>query len=165
MPSRAFVPAPLVEAQPRVFKSFRGRQLKGIAMAVAGVAVVLVFFGMRDFSGYALAFAAALPGFAYGYYQPQGKPVEYWLRVLIRYYTAPQMITSHRDGLRPRWQRWLAKAHRIAIQAAAQIKPTPNRAGENRPPETRAAQIKPEPFSPAAMAARTERKERKARAR
>jgi hypothetical protein len=112
LPSRAFVPAPLTEAQPRVYRSFRGRQLQGILLGAGGAVISLAVFGMSDFIGYALAFAAALPGFAYGYYQPQGKPVEYWVRVLLRYYLTPQVITAHPSGGR-RWRLF-----------AAQIKPT-----------------------------------------
>ncbi len=90
MPSRAFVPAPLVEAQPRVYKSFRGRQMKGIALGLVGAATSLLLFGRWGEIGYPLAFMASLPGFAYGYFQPQGKPVEYWLRVQWRFFTTPQ---------------------------------------------------------------------------
>ncbi|HEY3366002.1 MAG TPA: hypothetical protein VGK74_13175 [Symbiobacteriaceae bacterium] len=104
MPSRAFVPVPLTDAQPRVYKSFRGRQLKGILLGLSGAAISLWLFGMKDFTGYALAFLMGLPGFAYGYYQPQGKPVEYWGRVLLRYYTAPRLVTANREAVRPRWQ-------------------------------------------------------------
>jgi len=96
MPSRAFVPAALIEAQPRVFKSFRGRQLRGLLFGVGGVALMLTTVGLKDFTGYALAFAAALPGFAYGYFQPQGRPIEYWLQVTFRYYTSPQRISAAR---------------------------------------------------------------------
>lgn len=109
MPTRAFVPAPLVDAQPRVYKSFRGRQLRGIAFGLAGAAVGLALMGTQEFTGYALAFLMALPGFAYGYYQPEGRPVEYWLRVLIRYYTQPQIITASAHALRPRWRVFLAQ--------------------------------------------------------
>lgn len=115
MPNRAFVPAPLVEAQPRVYRSFRGRQLKGLLFGACGAVVSLVVLGASDFMGYAVAFLAALPGFAYGYYHPQGKPVEYWLQVLYRYYTAPQLITANRAALRPAWK-----------VRAAQIKPVLN---------------------------------------
>jgi hypothetical protein len=96
MPSRAFVPAALIEAQPRVYKSFRGRQLQGLLMGAGGAALMLAVFGVRDFSGYALAFVAALPGFAYGYYQPQGRPLEYWLRVQYRYFASAQRLTAVR---------------------------------------------------------------------
>lgn len=90
MPSRAFVPAPLVEAQPRVYKAFRGRQLKGIALGLGGAAVSLALFGRFGEIGYLMTFLGAMPGFAYGYFQPQGKPVEYWLAVQWRYFTTPQ---------------------------------------------------------------------------
>jgi hypothetical protein len=96
MPYRAFVPAALVEAQPRVYRSFRGRQLKGLLMGAGGAGLVLILIGARDLTGYVLAFLAALPGFAYGYYQPQGRPVEYWLQVYRSYYTKPQRITAAR---------------------------------------------------------------------
>ncbi|MFZ5823887.1 MAG: PrgI family protein [Bacillota bacterium] len=84
------MPAPLVEAQPRVYKSFRGRQMKGIALGLGGAAISLLLFGRLAEIGYLLAFTAALPGFAYGYYQPQGQPLEYWLRVQWCYFTTPQ---------------------------------------------------------------------------
>lgn len=90
MPSRAFVPAPLVEAQPRVYKAFRGRQLRGIALGLAGAATSLLIFGRFGDVGYLLTFVAALPGFAYGYFQPQGKPLEYWVLVQWRYFTTSQ---------------------------------------------------------------------------
>jgi hypothetical protein len=101
LPSRAFVPVPLIEAEPRIYKSFRSRQLKGILFGAAGAAVGLVALGVRDFAGYASAFLLALPGFAYGYYRPQGKPVEYWLRVLYRFYSTPQRLSAA-----PRFSRW-----------------------------------------------------------
>ncbi|HYF93433.1 MAG TPA: PrgI family protein [Symbiobacteriaceae bacterium] len=103
MPTRAFVPVPLVDAQPRVYKSFRGRQLKGIAFGVAGAAVGLLLMRTHDFAGYLLAFLMALPGFAYGYYQPDGRPLEYWLRVVVRYYTKPQIISASPLVLRLVW--------------------------------------------------------------
>jgi hypothetical protein len=81
-------------------------------MGVGGATVCLMIFGMKDFTDYALAFLAGLPGFAYGYYQPHGKPVEYWTLVLWRYYTKPQAITAHPSGGR-RWR-----------LLAAQFKPT-----------------------------------------
>lgn len=93
MPQRAFVPAPLTEAQPRVYKSFRGRQLSGILFGAAGATLSVLTVGVSDILGYAATFLAALPGFAYGYYQLQGKPVEYWIGVLVRYYTKPQHIS------------------------------------------------------------------------
>lgn len=93
MPKRAFVPAPLIQAQPRVYKSFRGRQLQGILLALVGAFLSLALFGAKDFTGYACMFLTALPGFLYGYYQPQGQPVEYWLRVLWRFYTSPQRVS------------------------------------------------------------------------
>lgn len=92
MPSRAFVPAPLVEAQPRVYKSFRGRQVKGIALGLGGAAISHLLFSGFANMGYLLTFLAALPGFAYGYYQPQGKPLEYWVQVHWRYFTTPQYL-------------------------------------------------------------------------
>lgn len=90
MPSRAFVPAPLTEAQPRVYKSFRGRQIQGILVGALGAAISLKVVGAQDAVGYFSTFLAALPGFAYGYYQPHGRPVEYWAAVLWRYYTKSQ---------------------------------------------------------------------------
>lgn len=103
MPGRAFIPGPLAQAQPRVYKSLRGRQLHGLLTAGAGVVAGLLLFGGRDLSGYALSFMLALPGFAYGYFQPEGKPVEYWLRVLIRYHFTPQRMGKGRLA-RPWWQ-------------------------------------------------------------
>ena len=94
MTRRAFVPAALVEAQPRVYKSFRGRQLKGLLFGAGGAVLVLIFVGLQEFTGYALAFLAALPGFAYGYYQPQGRPVEDWLKILYRFYATSQLISA-----------------------------------------------------------------------
>jgi len=96
---RAFVPAPLIDAQPRVYKSFRGRQLKGLLMGTGGAGVVLAFFGLRDPVGQVLAFLATLPGFAYGYYEPEGRPVEDWLKLIYRYHATPQCITT--GGPRP----------------------------------------------------------------
>lgn len=93
MTRRAFVPAALIEAQPRIYKSFRGRQLKGLLLGAGGAALVLILVGLSDFTGYALAFLAALPGFAYGYYQPEGRPVEEWLLVLYRFYATSQRIS------------------------------------------------------------------------
>lgn len=94
MTRRAFVPAPLIEAQPRVYKSFRGRQLKGLLFGTGGAALMLALFGAKDFTGYALAFFAGLPGFAYGYFQPGGRPVEDWLKILLSYYASPQRISA-----------------------------------------------------------------------
>ena len=132
MPTRAFVPVPLTDAQPRVYKSFRGRQLKGLLMAVAGVAVSLSNLGAKDFAGYALAFFLALPGFAYGYYYPQGKPVEYWLRVLYRYYTAPQVLTSQRQATWPRWRIFLAQFDPVFTAALTLIRQRWQRRKEKR---------------------------------
>jgi hypothetical protein len=101
MPARAFVPVPLVEAQPRVYGSFRGRQMRGIGIGLAGAALSLYFIGANNFLGYGLTFIAALPGFAYGYYQPQGKPLEYWLVVLVRFHFTPQRVTASPQGLMP----------------------------------------------------------------
>ncbi|HWI63663.1 MAG TPA: PrgI family protein [Symbiobacteriaceae bacterium] len=108
MPNRAFVPVPLIEAQPRVYKSFRGRQLKGIALGLAGAAAGLAVVGARDI-GYAVAFLLALPGFAYGYYRPEGRPVEYWLRLVWRFYSKPQVITASTIAAQPRWRLLLAQ--------------------------------------------------------
>lgn len=94
MPHRAFVPAPLLEAQPRVYRAFRGRQLKGLIAAGLGASLVAVTLGMQDFHAYVLTFAAALPGFLYGYYQPQGRPIEFWLMVHYRYLAAPQVWSA-----------------------------------------------------------------------
>lgn len=49
-----------------------------------------MLFGRLGDLGYLLTFISAVPGFAYGYYQPQGKPLEYWLMVQWRYFTSPQ---------------------------------------------------------------------------
>jgi hypothetical protein len=122
MPQRAFVPAPLTEAQPRIYRSFRGRQLHGILLGAGGALVSLTLFGMRDVTGFALAFLAALPGFAYGYYQPQGKPVEYWVRVLWRYYTSPQSITAHPSGGR-KWRLFAAQIKPTAFAVCWTLKP------------------------------------------
>lgn len=86
MPGRAFIPGPLSTAQPRVYKSMRGRQITGLLMAVAGTGLGLTVFGASTLLAYALTFALAVPGFAYGYFQPDGRPVEQWLRVLLRFY-------------------------------------------------------------------------------
>jgi hypothetical protein len=75
-----------------VYKSFRGRQVRGILVAAAGATVGLLIFGARDAAGYGLTFLMAVPGFAYGYFQPEGKPVEYWFLVLLRYHFTPQMF-------------------------------------------------------------------------
>jgi hypothetical protein len=98
VPSRAFVPVPLIEAQPRVYKSFRGRQMKGIIIGLGCATLCVMVFGVSNFAGYLMTFLGALPGFAYGYFQPQGKPLEYWLRVLLRYYTQPQILSSAPAG-------------------------------------------------------------------
>ena len=92
MPNRAFIPGPLGQAQPRVYKSFRGRQVRGLLMAAAGAALGLLIFGARDAAGYGLTFLMAVPGFAYGYFQPEGKPLEYWFLVLLRYHFTPQLF-------------------------------------------------------------------------
>lgn len=102
MPQRAFVPVPLIEAQPRIYKAFRGRQLRGILLGTGGAMLGLLLFGLHDPIGYLGTFVVALPGFAYGYFQPHGKPVEYWLRVWWRFYTSAQMLTASPQGLRPR---------------------------------------------------------------
>jgi len=102
MPQRAFMPAPLIEAQPRIYKAFRGRQLRGILLGTGGAILGTMLFGLHDPTGYLGTFVAALPGFAYGYFQPHGKPVEYWLRVWWLFYTSPQMLTASPQGLRPR---------------------------------------------------------------
>lgn len=96
MPGRAFIPGPLAQAQPRVYKSFRGRQVQGMLMAAAGGILGLLTFGVQDITGYGATFALALPGFAYGWFQPEGKPLEYWLRVLLRFHLTPQRIGSAR---------------------------------------------------------------------
>ncbi|HWI51277.1 MAG TPA: PrgI family protein [Symbiobacteriaceae bacterium] len=94
MTRRAFVPAPLIDAQPRVYRSFRGRQLKGLLYGTGGAVLVIALVGIKDFTGYALAFLAALPGFAYGYFQPDGRPVEDWMKIIFRYHASPQRITN-----------------------------------------------------------------------
>lgn len=96
MPDRAFIPAPLIDAQPRVFKSYRGRQMKGIAAAVIGAGLGIWLIGVSEPPGLFAAFLLALPGFAYGYYRPNGQPVEYWLRVLVRYHLAPRRLSAAR---------------------------------------------------------------------
>lgn len=96
MPGRAFIPGPLAQAQPRVYKSFRGRQVKGMVLAAGGALVGITIFGVKEITGYAATFALALPGFAYGWFQPEGKPVEYWLWVLVRFYLTPQRYGAAR---------------------------------------------------------------------
>lgn len=132
MPTRAFVPAPLVEAEPRVFKSFRGRQLKGITLGACGAAVILATFGVQDFTGYALAFLATLPGFAYGYYHPQGKPVEYWVRVWVLYYLTPRLMTSSPSAARPRWRLFLGQITPVLKALPAVIRHTWRRRKEHK---------------------------------
>lgn len=124
MPGRAFIPGPLAQAQPRVYKSFRGRQVKGLVLAAAGAALGILIFGVRDISGYAFSFALALPGFAYGWFQPEGKPVEYWLQVLFRYYLTPQQYGAVRQP--PRWRQWIRRAVlivRSALRARRMARP------------------------------------------
>ena len=96
MPTRAFVPAPLSQAEPRVYRSFRGRQLKGLLLAAGGAALGLVVFGARSPAGFGATFLMTLPGFAFGYYQPDGRPVEHWLRVQWQYATRPRSWGMHR---------------------------------------------------------------------
>lgn len=118
MPGRAFIPGPLAQAQPRVYKSFRSRQMKGIATAAAGAGLVLWLLGAREVTGYMLAFLAALPGFAYGYYEPEGKPVEYWVRVWFQYLFQHQTLSPAPQG--PGWSRLSSRARmmfRVAIRA------------------------------------------------
>jgi len=107
MPGRAFIPGPLSQAQPRVYKSFRGRQVKGMLMAAGGAAIGLLLFGVREVAGFGATFALAVPGFAYGWFQPEGKPVEYWLQVLFRYYLTPQRYGGVPPT--PPWRRWPAR--------------------------------------------------------
>lgn len=94
MPNRAFIPGPLAKAQPRVYKSFRARQIRGLLMAAGGAGVALLIAGAHDLTGYMITFMAAVPGFAYGYFEPEGKPVEYWLRVVLRYHLRPRVQAS-----------------------------------------------------------------------
>lgn len=94
MPNRAFIPGPLAQAQPRVYKSFRARQVRGLLLAAGGAGLALLIVGARDLTGYMITFLAAVPGFAYGYFEPDGKPVEYWLRVIFRYYMRPRVHAS-----------------------------------------------------------------------
>jgi hypothetical protein len=115
MPGRAFIPGPLAQAQPRVYKSFRGRQVKGLLLAAAGTALGLLVVGAKDASSYAFTFALALPGFAYGWFQPEGKPVEYWLQVLLRYYLTPQQFGAVRQP--PRWRQLMSRAVLMARAA------------------------------------------------
>lgn len=115
MPGRAFIPGPLAQAQPRVYKSFRGRQVKGLVLAAAGAATGLLLFGMKEISGYAFTFALALPGFAYGWFQPEGKPVEYWFRVALRFYLTPQQYGAVRK--QPLWRRLMSRAA-LLVRAA-----------------------------------------------
>lgn len=130
MTRRAFVPSALIEAQPRIYKSFRGRQLKGLMIGAGGAALVLIPMGVKDLSGYLLAFLAALPGFAYGYYKPEGKPVEEWLMVLVRFYATSQRISAVPP--RPRWSWPVLRAQFDPIIRAAwwtMKRPNPKRKG------------------------------------
>ena len=94
MPGRAFIPGPLAQAQPRVYRSLRGRQLWGLLLSAAGAGLGLLLFGAQDVTGYGATFLLAVPGFAYGYFHPEGKPVEYWLKVILRFYLAPRQLTG-----------------------------------------------------------------------
>lgn len=89
--------------------------MKGLIMAAGGALVGLLLFGVRDVAGYGATFALALPGFAYGWFQPEGKPVEYWLRVVLRYYLTPQQYGAVRSV--PTWRQRLSKAA-LMIRAA-----------------------------------------------
>ena len=122
MPGRAFIPGPLAQAQPRVYKALRGRQLKGLLLAGAGAVLGLVLFGFRDAAGFGATFLLSVPGFAYGYFQPEGKPVEYWLLVQIRYHW-----TTQRFGSVPPhswWRRRMATGWRVlqAMRRARRMK-------------------------------------------
>jgi hypothetical protein len=119
MPGRAFIPGPLAQAQPRVYKSIRGRQLRGLLLAATGAGLGLVIFGAGDVTGYGATFLMAVPGFAYGYFQPEGKPVEYWFLVILRYHFTSQRLGAGRGGsaaqrlyLKARWALGIARRAR-----------------------------------------------------
>lgn len=114
MPGRAFIPGPLAQAQPRVYKALRGRQLKGLIIAGAGVIAGLIIFGVKDVSAYGATFLLAVPGFAYGYFQPEGKPVEYWVLVQLRFHFTGQRFGSIAE---PSWWRRRLAGYRQIIQA------------------------------------------------
>lgn len=126
MPNRAFIPGPIAQAQPRVYKSFRGRQLRGLILAAVSAGVAIMVFGVRDLMGYGATFLATIPGLAYGYYQPDGKPVEYWLRTALRYHTRPRVLSPlprpsawHRFKTRVRfWFNVITRARRLARKGA-----------------------------------------------
>jgi hypothetical protein len=97
-------------------------------LLLAGVCalVALLIFGARDITGYASVFLAAIPGLAYGYYQPDGKPVEYWLRTGWRYHIRPRVLspvpkTPLMRRLKARMRFWLyvmTRARRLARKGA-----------------------------------------------
>jgi hypothetical protein len=100
-----------------VYKALRGRQLRGLLAAAAGAGLGLLIFGAREVSAYGATFLLAVPGFAYGYFQPEGKPVEYWLLVLIRYHFTVQRLgpcSAPAWWQRPAWGlRVLRRAKRL----------------------------------------------------
>lgn len=123
MPGRAFIPGPLGQAQPRVYKSIRGRQLRGLLAAAGGAILGLAIFGAGDATGYGITFLMAVPGFAYGYFQPEGKPVEYWLLVVLRYHFSRQRITAYPpESAFYRAARHAAWLYRVARRAQAMRK-------------------------------------------
>jgi hypothetical protein len=111
MPGRAFIPGPIAQAEPRVYKSFRPRQIRGLMLAAVGAVTIGLIFGIKDVLGVTMTFTAALPGFAYGYYEPDGKPVEYWLRVVWRFHAQPRRFTAFRP--RPHRRRLIGQIWRF----------------------------------------------------
>lgn len=89
----AFVPANLGEAEGRTWRSFYPRQVRGLIAGALGGGLGALLWGVGTLPGFMATMLAALPGFAYGFYLPGGRPVEWWLRVYWRYYTAPQRAT------------------------------------------------------------------------
>lgn len=100
MPGPAFVPAQLEQAEGRTWRNLYPRQARGLAWGCAGGVVGALLWGLSTPAGFVATAALALPGFAYGFYQPAGRPLEWWLRVTMRYYTTPQVATVGARSLR-----------------------------------------------------------------
>lgn len=98
MPGPAFVPADLRQAEGRTWRQFYPRQARGLAWGLAGGIIGTLTWGVRSPVGFLATALLALPGFAYGFYMPAGRPVEWWARVIWRYYTTPQVanLTARR---------------------------------------------------------------------
>lgn len=97
MPSPAFIPGPLAQAEGRSFRNFYPRQVRGLVIGTAGGLLGAWFFGVGTPLHVALAFALALPGFAYGFFQPGGMPVEQWTRIRFRFLSRPRILINRKE--------------------------------------------------------------------